>query len=36
MKELKKIEDKLHQLSPELLKELEDYLDFLITKKDVQ
>lgn len=32
MKAIKKIEFKINQLSPELIKELDHFLDYLITK----
>jgi len=36
MKALKNIEDKISQLSPDMLDELNQYLDYLIHKKSIQ
>ena len=33
MKDTKNIENKIHKLSPQLLEEVEDFIDFLISKK---
>ena len=33
MKDIKNIENKIHMLSPRLLEEVEDFIDFLISKK---
>jgi len=33
MKDIKNIENKIHMLSPQLLEEVEDFIDFLISKK---
>ena len=33
MKDIKNIENKIHKLSPHLLEEVEDFIDFLISKK---
>ena len=33
MKDIKNIENKIHKLSPQLLEEVEDFIDFLISKK---
>ncbi len=34
MKAIKKIETKIHQLSPELIEELDHYLDYLMRKRN--
>lgn len=36
MKAIKKIEYKIHKLSPELIEELEHYLDYLLKKQKVR
>lgn len=36
MKAIKKIETKINQLSPDLINELDHYLDYLINKKTTQ
>ncbi|MFO7744519.1 MAG: DUF2281 domain-containing protein [Psychroflexus sp.] len=33
MKDIKNIENKIHKFSPQLLEEVEDFIDFLISKK---
>ncbi len=36
MKAIKEIEQKIHQLSPGLIEELDTFLDYLINKKDTK